>query len=841
MVDLSTTRTSSPGHVVFLASVLALGFSSLAEPALAQTTQSAHAAKTHATVTDPADDTLAFVETLKTTNPGSTAGQVIDPTVVSSIVPTAIGNFRALGFHADGHRLEGEVDQRIWTLHLTAEEAKKMTQFKLVFLNSIAVMPERSKIEVVLNGSHIGSAAIRSAGGYSDYTFDIPQDRLRMGGNTLNILIDQRHRIHCTVASVYELWTDLDLARSGFKVGNDAPPALERPRSGNLASLIGLPTRDDGSLPVVVHMAQEGQISERSFDQLQELLAQTVLSGGYQRPKVHFSASASVPNSSHIAEGFDVFVGSRDEFRAFLPTLGEGASLSDQIPSVHFAQNSEKPILFLPAGASGLQLANQGPVQGHLARPQVESHSSFSWAQAGRLLRPFNGRRFNSSVTFDMPPDFYAADYSAATLSVNAAFAGGLSQDASLRVHVNDENVASLKLASASPDQLRNKEVELPLRFFQPGENTIELEAVLPAPQDEACDPRQRVNPPMRFALSDATSLSFDRLAKARTLPNLHMTLQSGFPYGERYGNADPVHLAIASPTASALTAAVSTVLHLSQRAGAALPMQTHFGPPSPDMTNALIVSESAALPTSLMSLLPTAVRTTNTGSAKNMLPVDPASADGSWVATAPPTQSQLPQLQVTFAPTASDTESATDAILRTIARGAAAEADNGFSTAIRSLWQSNSPADAPSTRLTIGAQHLSVQQIASPSGKTGAWTIVTAFDDQRLEQGVAGMLDAVNSKKLLGKANIDMLAYNNLDQTVTASVAPSTMRMGAGEFSPGNEVLLLAGWLSRHPFFYAFGLMAMIMVFGALTHVIVKAAGRRDDGTGSLSQGAST
>ncbi|MEM1365644.1 MAG: cellulose biosynthesis cyclic di-GMP-binding regulatory protein BcsB [Pseudomonadota bacterium] len=783
-----------------------------------------------------ADDNLAFISTLgrgAETSAGR-GDQNIDPTVVSSIVPAAIGNFRALGFHADGHRLSGETDSRQWTLHVTPQDAARETSFKLTFLNSIAVMPERSSLRVAINGRDIGSGAIRHADGYGELSFAVPSDVLRAGANLVSVTASQRHRIKCTVASVYELWTDLDLARSGFERAAATQLPVTANRAGDLSRLMGLPTTGDGSLPIDIYTPSGALISEQSFAKLQALLAQTVLAGNYRKPDVRFADASSAAAPDGRVEGFGVFIGSNEDYAQAFP---KSALPEARRPSVMTIAGTQRPVLFLPSQAAGLvSVANRGQiesVQTHLARPAVTSHSSFTWAQAGQSSQSFNGRHMKSRVIFDMPLDFYAADYGVATLSVNAAHAGGLSPDAQLRVHVNGSNVASLKLASSRPKKLREKEVELPLRFFRPGENVVELEAVLAAPQDDLCDPRQRVKPPMRFALSDATSLRFDRLASAKTLPNLNLTLQTGFPYNERTLDAAPVALVVPDPTARSLTSALSTALYLTSQAGAVLPFNPHFGLPEQSMTNAVIVAERVSLPAQLNALLPAHADGSAPRAAANFnafaLPSGPATSAQSGASGL----TDLPELNVTFQPLQGAQTPTASSLLEAIVGDAldseTVDAGRGFSSAIGSLWEPQSADTVLPSKLTVGRQHLSIRQIAAPNGKPGAWTIVSADNGQQLAKGVPGVFEAVRSNKLLGATGVGAVAYDNIDRTVTASIAPATTRLTSAVFSPRNEALLLAGWLSRHPLFYAFGLVALMMVFGALTHLIVRASGRSE------------
>jgi hypothetical protein len=111
-------------------------------------------------------------------------------------------------------RLEGEADRKSWSIYLTPEQAAAPAKLTFAYQNAVVVAPEASQITVLVNDRAVHQQQIGSSDNESDISFDIPRGLLQPGANLLTFEATQRHRVDCDIASTYELWSDIDPART---------------------------------------------------------------------------------------------------------------------------------------------------------------------------------------------------------------------------------------------------------------------------------------------------------------------------------------------------------------------------------------------------------------------------------------------------------------------------------------------------------------------------------------------------------------------------------------------------------------------------------------------------
>ncbi|UIY29987.1 cellulose biosynthesis cyclic di-GMP-binding regulatory protein BcsB [Neorhizobium galegae] len=125
-------------------------------------------------------------------------------------------------------RLNGEADQRSWSIYLTPEQAAAPAKLNLGYQNSIVVAPEASELAVTINDVPVYANPIASPDQISDRVLDIPAGVLKAGINLIRFRADQRHRTDCTIRSTFELWTDIDPQRTFLTFGASGTNRLSR-------------------------------------------------------------------------------------------------------------------------------------------------------------------------------------------------------------------------------------------------------------------------------------------------------------------------------------------------------------------------------------------------------------------------------------------------------------------------------------------------------------------------------------------------------------------------------------------------------------------------------------
>ncbi len=96
----------------------------------------------------------------------------------------------------------------------------------------------------------------------------------------------------------------------------------------------------------------------------------------------------------------------------------------------------------------------------------------------------------------------------------------------------------SLPLRNPKGDLFRDRAIVVSLAALRPGINHIVIEAQTPTPEDTACEVRGLMDPRKRFVLFDRSQLSMPAIARIVRMPNLAVTMGSGFPYVSPFGGA---------------------------------------------------------------------------------------------------------------------------------------------------------------------------------------------------------------------------------------------------------------------------------------------------------------
>ncbi len=199
-----------------------------------------HTAKNH-----PASD-HPQATTPQITAPQPVVPQAITPVIPAQSVPVvkqatatpAAAEFRRYVVPFADLRLEGEYDRRSWSIYLTPEQAAAPAKFNFAYQNAVVVAPEASQLTIFLNNRAIGQQQIGSPDNASAISFDVPRGLLQPGANLVTFEVTQRHRTDCNIQSTYELWSDIDPAKTYLSFAEqDAQSYRARMRSAQSASM----------------------------------------------------------------------------------------------------------------------------------------------------------------------------------------------------------------------------------------------------------------------------------------------------------------------------------------------------------------------------------------------------------------------------------------------------------------------------------------------------------------------------------------------------------------------------------------------------------------------------
>ncbi|MCW5715573.1 MAG: cellulose biosynthesis cyclic di-GMP-binding regulatory protein BcsB [Bauldia sp.] len=705
-------------------------------------------------------------------------------------------------------RLAGEVDGQSWTTYLTAAQASAPATLHLAFRNALLVAPEASRLRLLINDRLVIETAVANSEDPAELAVELPAGLLHAGANRMRIEVSQRHRTDCTVQSTYELWTDIDTARTFISFADPAASAITQ--LGDLRA-VGV----DATGQAVVNILLPG---------LEQAAATRDLMRVAEAVAIRLDAPAQVVRVSATDGGghgpgiLSVVIGTVDELR---PILGDTVMDSVSGPTIAFLQGLEGPTLLIsgrswadigvavdglvgpltpPAGATRVAVSS---LSWHFPEIQVMAgNSRLSLAELGVPTTEFSGRRFRTGFQVAMPYDLYAQAYGYASLFLDAAYAPEVLPGGHIDVYVNGEIAATTPILTRGGGILRHLEVGVPLRHFKAGTNLVEIEAVLPTASDGVCVPGATASNVSRFALFDTTEFAMPAYARAAQLPDLAALAGAGFPFGD-----EPLALVLGRLAPETMSAAATFLAQLAVMGGRPIDVNPAASPSSSATPFGLFVGAASQMPTGVADIA--GIADTAIGGWIDPVAVDP----GIPLEVAAP----------------ADNTATFDRWRDTLAGG------GGWRGQISSFsdWLSRTFDISLATLRFGGAQRLDylppdgagllLAQGAPQAGQT-SWTVLTAPTGDTLQRTTELLVRPENWGRVEGQVAtywpatgaVEVVPLAGADIVFTQPATPTNLRMVA------------TNWLSKNLLVYGGLLLGLCILLGIATSWLLKSVGRQ-------------
>lgn len=724
------------------------------------------------------------------------------PAVVVPPASVPVADIRRRLLPSGSITLAGETAARSWGFNITAAQAASPARLVLGYRNAVVVAPESSRLEVLVNQVPVLQQPIASADGFSQVEVELPPSLLRVGRNDISVRARQRHRTDCTVQSTYELWTEIDAARTWLSFSDPAADTF-----GGFADLRALAPDAQGRMRVAIVAPgmQQGDIGADLLRLAQAIALNVAL------PNIDFSIS---PDPAQVAEGaaLRVLLGTVDELSGLteLPASASSGPVAAFLPE----RFSEAATLLVGGRNRADWLAAIDMILAPVDRPQGGQRDSLStgqWrlpdapmnygsrdmslAELGIASEQFSGRRYTTSFQFAVPGDFYAGSYGQARFLIDAAYSSWVRPGSLINVYVNGSIASSLPLTSTSGAILSQLPLDVTMRHFRPGLNDVVIEAILLTQQDEACLPGATADDTPRFAFFDTSRFQVPAFARVGQRPNLDAFAGVAYPYGQA---RDPVALVIERGDASGLSAAANLLSRMAITAGRAIPLDLASSADAARSRDAIFLGAINAIPAGVLAQVGVDEAARSGWSslpAGTARPASPPSIDidtwrrnmegggGAW----------LENVQAWF----NDTFGITVDMLRF-----APTREAGF--------------------IPPASTALIIAQGENPAG-TGVWTMLTAPDEARLMQGTAALTRQDTWRLVSGHlATLDeSYAAVTSEPTTTASYVETVPR------SLNNFRLIAANWLSANILSYSLLLVIACVLLGIMTSALLSRLGR--------------
>ncbi len=698
--------------------------------------------------------------------------------------------------------LAGEVDQRQWTLYLTPEQAKAAVSLNVGYQNAIVVAPESSNLEVSVNNVPLERKSVSSPDGEGNVSMAIPPGALQAGANAISLGVQQRHRTDCTIQSTYDLWTDVSPASTyiafNADVGSRFSTIDDIQATG--ADLAGL---------TAINIVAPGLANPVSAQPLLKLAQALALRT--QMPNQQVTFTTRLP-TERKAGTLTVLAGTSREIAAATQSVPPEAlagpyagfesnivnGISALIVSGPTPQTMQLAIDQLtasverPAGGSRTTLSTKA---WHTPdAPLVMSDRRISLSALGVKSTEFSGRRFRTDFTIGAPADFYAAAYGEATLLLDAAYSNEILPGSHIDIYVNGNIASTVPISNRGGGIFRHLPINVTLRHFVPGVNTIAIEAVLMTDADTACLPGAAANQTPRFALFDTTELHIPNYAMIGRAPDLAATNGVGQPYR---ASDQPVAVWLERVDTDTMSAAATLLSRLALAGGHPVPVELVATPAAVGERNALFFGTLAQMPQALV----------------NQLDLAPAS-------------------QVAWKESASAVQPAqTDQLFDDWRERVDGGVWQGQISSFEEWMKRNFDISSDTLRFLPGAEQIytppgnvsfMLAQGMSPGGQ-GVWTMATAPTSADLRTGMAAMAEQKRWTTMAGR----VATYDATADKVDTVVAEQPSFIVTRPFSFSNWRLIAANWLSSNTLSYSLVFIGFLTLLGCVTFLMLRGMGR--------------
>ncbi len=745
--------------------------------------------------------------------------------------------------------LSGENASVTETVYLSTAEAARPATLSVGMLSAVVVMPEASRLTVTVNGEPVMAEPITSAGRVRRYQTRLPAGVLRAGPNRVRIAVEQRHRVDCSVAATFELWSLLQPATTGLSF-EGGPVTLS-----GLADLPAVGISDTGSTSLVLlGPFQEGAFGSR-FAAVSAVTSAAAVLGRFGHPVVE--AGGGDRPGRRSPGRLAVVVGTAI---AVLPFTTVGATEAERGPAVVFASDPatgvptlvvsgpspadvQTAIERLRATAADTVYPGEGP--GRWRFPEVlefDGGEARSFAELGLRTQEVSGRRFAESFSFLLPADFYGASSGTARLRLDAAFTEEVGPGSVINIRVNGQVALSLRLATTRGGLFDKRRINVPMQFFRPGYNRIELETVLVTQSDLECPPGMSGTGEDRFVLFDSSVFEVPDFARFGSWPNLAAFSADAFPYGISRDRPLAVYL---GGSAAAAPAAATLLARLSVDTGT--PVLAEVVPDEAGLTGraAIIVATAADVPRSVVTAtgLSLPIEAWRTASVRTPSQPQTAPAASGAFADAMRRLEQLQPASPTAGPTGPPIDignpERTRALYDQWRRQVGDDATSDVLQWIRQ-WLNEATAVfgnvsrgggpvrlAPRSTLALAQAPASAPTWRSffwPGAAPAPWTVLTGANDGSLAAATAVVTAPQTWLRLAGATAI----YDEATGAIATYPPAAIVDVATQPFSLANARLVSANWFSINIAIYVWVVGALILCVGVTSWMFLRRLGRK-------------
>lgn len=374
----------------------------------------------------------------------------------SPIIPVTLKTAQnSMKYIHDGYRYRMSGERAVSHFNLWLPKFAITKRFEINFQNSIHILEQYSNIIVELNGKKIIEQKLNGVA--KEVTLSSQDIEPKSGLNSVTIFLEQRHRVFCGPQASFDIWTDINLAKTGFVVTD-----------------FQLPSSIEGIAAGIHIQSLHGPLSLRAAPDLDAELATNIAAKfspviQQNRARINFKSL------------WDPVEGYENYFRVLISEPADGPSgLSVSADgAILYRITSVKDPIFEALGQR--QNPNTSNMPKMIKANQVTSLFDLGY-QNTRDVASYGSNR----IQFVLPYDWLVLDNRKALLNVSFDYSPLITEQSIFNIKVNNETIYTRKMGDHPNVRSVTEFVEFNASLLKGGLNQIESEYLIPAKIKEA-------------------------------------------------------------------------------------------------------------------------------------------------------------------------------------------------------------------------------------------------------------------------------------------------------------------------------------------------------------------
>lgn len=445
----------------------------------------------------------------------------------------------------------------------------------LSYVNSTALLPERSKLSVRLNDHVLAQVTLQPRSPEGTIDLNVPARLLLNKYNDLELYVTQNYTTECSDPTAPELWTNIELNDSYIEI--EYALKVVPLRLSSVANLLFDPKMFgpnavnmvlESRTPELLHLAAvaaSGVALRFEYRPVQFSVSGQLLKGidniviGSAKFLSDVMGDISVPAPpAHLAvlhmpgdrEHALIYIGGESE-DVMLKNAQAFATLSYPLPDAGYAHIKD---IILPA------------VSQYQGKNMVLQNTSYTFKDLGLPSRTFRGINPGSSaMAFRLPADAMIKENENTVLSIHLVYSAGLRGDSALNMVLNGKFAGSIPLNDEKGSRYQGYTIQIPGSLLKSGYNTLSFDPVLSPLKSGECIYIQTEN--LIVTLYDDSEIKIPSVQHWIEMPSLGAFMKDGFPFTKWPDWRDTTVL-LADRAAETAASALNLIAMISQKSG---------------------------------------------------------------------------------------------------------------------------------------------------------------------------------------------------------------------------------------------------------------------------------